>query len=143
MTGFVCTDCGMFLEHSCHNETEPRFKSPAAASIAAIADSLSKLAGGVNQKETVERLTKEFLDKLDTTAPTNMHVLIVDDEKFIRDTLTRMLGNCGYTGLFTTIVTIISCEIRYDFFLNLRFETLAIALNPSGLFDLIVFSDGV
>jgi PleD family two-component response regulator len=100
MPGLVCSDCGTFVVHSCNHIDPDAGLSPAGQSIAAIASSFSKvtaLSGG-NQRDMVERLTREFLDKLDTTAPQNLHVLVVDDEKFIRDTLTRMLGNCGYTG---------------------------------------------
>ena len=48
-------------------------------------------------RAAAERVTHEFLDQLSTSAPAAMHVLVVDDDKFIRDTVSRMLGNCSYS----------------------------------------------
>lgn len=73
-------------------ETASLLRAIAAAAIASA--SASSVDSGGNSAAVVaaaERVTRDFLDKLNKSAPSTLHVLVVDDDKFIRDTLSRMV----------------------------------------------------
>ena len=62
-----------------------------AISAAAIASVQGSGGGTDGAHEIAEKVTHSFLDQLSTSAPAAMHVMVVDDDKFIRDTVSRMV----------------------------------------------------